>query len=408
MDVPEPVSAEEPERIKRRLAAILAADVAGYSRLSGLDEEGTTRQLIAARKVMDDLIAHHGGRIANTAGDSVIAEFASSVEAVRCALDIQESMRTRNREVAADRRVQFRIGINVGDVISRDGDLLGDGVNVAARIEGLAEPGGICLSGEVHDQIEGKLTLTCVSMGRQTLKNIRKPIRTYRIVVGSAQQHARSRTAVVYLATGLMVALVAIVGLVWGDRIGSAFGTMRSPAPRAHAPPAQPLAAGRAREVARVTWEGHEYIAMQVWSATWGEADATARAMGGHLAAITSADENDMVYGLIKDDPTLWVKHEDGQMFGPWIGLYQPPGSDEPDGGWTLSSSEPVTFLNWSRGQPNNFGGNSDFARFHNDVALPSPFWDDSQPNSSANGFVVERVPQPADGGSGKTAGGGG
>jgi class 3 adenylate cyclase len=389
----------EPERIRRRLAAILAADVAGYSRLMGLDEEGTTRQLIDARKVMDDLIAHHGGRIANTAGDSVIAEFESSVEAVRCALDIQEAMRSRNRETLADRRVQFRIGINVGDVIARDGDLLGDGVNVASRIEGLAEPGGICLSGEVHDQIEGKLTLTCVPMGKKSLKNIRRPVRTYRIVTGAAPGQWRARHAVAFLATGLMAALLALAGLVWGDRIVALVGQGQpagGPTAAARPPPAQPLAAGRAREVARATWEGHDYIAMQVWGTTWAEAEATARAMGGHLVSITTAEENAVVYDLIAGEPDLWVEYDDGQMFGPWIGLYQPHGSDEPKGGWTLSSGEPVTYLNWSRGQPNNFGGDSNFARFHNEVALPSPFWDDSPTNSSANGFIVERVTEPA------------
>lgn len=127
-------------KITRRLAAILAADVAGYSRLTSIDEEGTAKMLLEHRSVTDALIENFGGRIANTAGDSIIAEFASSVEAVRCAIEIQEAIRTRNLSVPSFSQVQFRIGINVGDVILQDGDLLGDSVNVAARLESLAEP----------------------------------------------------------------------------------------------------------------------------------------------------------------------------------------------------------------------------------------------------------------------------
>ena len=136
--------------MKRKIAAIFAADIAGYSRLVAEDEEETLRRLASYRHVIDDFIAKCGGRIFNTAGDAVLAEFPSAVEAVRCAIDIQESLRTRNMAYPPSRQMAFRIGITIGDVVERDGDLLGDGVNIAARLEGLAEVGGICVSRAVH------------------------------------------------------------------------------------------------------------------------------------------------------------------------------------------------------------------------------------------------------------------
>src|SRR5690349_21917910 len=141
-------------RVERRLAAILAADVAGYSRLMGIDEEGTLAALKDHRRaVVDPKIAEHRGRIVKTTGDGMLVEFVSVVDAVRCAVDVQRAMLERNAEVAPDRRIQFRVGINVGDIISDDNDIYGDGVNVAARLEALAEPGGICVSRTVHEQV---------------------------------------------------------------------------------------------------------------------------------------------------------------------------------------------------------------------------------------------------------------
>src|SRR5882672_10346677 len=146
------------ERVERRLAAILAADVAGYSRLMGEDEEGTLAALKAIRRELGDpKIAEHRGRIVKTTGDGMLVEFASVVDAVRCAVEVQQAMAARNADVAAGRRIEFRIGINLGDIISDDNDIYGDGVNVAARLEALAEPGGICVSGTVHDHVRDKL-----------------------------------------------------------------------------------------------------------------------------------------------------------------------------------------------------------------------------------------------------------
>jgi adenylate cyclase len=144
-------------RVDRRLAAILAADIAGYSRLMSVDEEGTLRQLKAHRKeLIDPKITEHRGRVVKTTGDGMLVEFVSVVDAVRCAVDIQRSMIDRNAKVPAENRVQFRVGINVGDIISDDNDIYGDGVNVAARLEALADPGGIYVSRVVHDQVRDK------------------------------------------------------------------------------------------------------------------------------------------------------------------------------------------------------------------------------------------------------------
>ena len=169
--------------MKRKIAAIFAADIAGYSRLVAEDEEETLRRLVSYRSVTDDFIAKAGGRIFNTAGDAVLAEFPSAVEAVRCAIDIQESLRTRNMAYPPSRQMSFRIGITIGDVVERDGDLLGDGVNIAARLEGLAEVGGICISRAVHEQVANKLSVQFSDIGAQEVKNIPTPVHAYMVAM---------------------------------------------------------------------------------------------------------------------------------------------------------------------------------------------------------------------------------
>ena len=168
----------------RKLAAILAADVAGYSRLMGDDEAATVRTLTEYRQVFTEHSARHGGRVVDTAGDSVLAVFESAVEAVECAAEIQKALDRRNRQLAEHRRMQFRIGINLGDVIAReDGTVYGDGVNIAARLEKLADPGGLCVSGTVYDHVEGKVLLSFKFAGEQIAKNIAKPVRAYHVVM---------------------------------------------------------------------------------------------------------------------------------------------------------------------------------------------------------------------------------
>ncbi|MDP6352052.1 MAG: tetratricopeptide repeat protein [Alphaproteobacteria bacterium] len=169
---------------KRRLAAILAADVAGYSRLMGADEDGTVAALDACRAIFRGAIESHHGRVVDTAGDSVLATFESVVEAVRCSVEVQGALANRDADLADDRRMRFRIGVNLGDVIAKDdGTIYGDGVNVAARLESLAEPGGICLSGSAHEQVEGKTDLGFQDIGEHEVKNIARPVRAWRVVV---------------------------------------------------------------------------------------------------------------------------------------------------------------------------------------------------------------------------------
>jgi class 3 adenylate cyclase len=169
--------------MKRKIAAIMAADIAGYSRLVAEDEEETLRRLASYRAVIDDFIAKASGRIFNTAGDAVLAEFSSAVEAVRCAIDIQESLRTRNLAYPPSRQMNFRIGITIGDVVERDGDLLGDGVNIAARLEGLAQVGGICVSRTVYEQVANKLSVQFADIGEQQVKNIPTPVHAFMVAM---------------------------------------------------------------------------------------------------------------------------------------------------------------------------------------------------------------------------------
>jgi class 3 adenylate cyclase len=172
--------------LERKVATILSGDVAGYSRLMAEDEEATLRTFRSHREVFEKLVALHRGRVFNTAGDAILAEFSSAVEAVRCATEIQAALRTRNDQLPASSRVEFRIGVNLGDVMVHGTDLLGDGVNVAARLQTAAQPGGVCLSGSVYDQVRDKLSLGFKPLGEQSFKNIPHPIRTFAITEGEA------------------------------------------------------------------------------------------------------------------------------------------------------------------------------------------------------------------------------
>ena len=171
----------EPQGIERKLAAVLSADVAGYSRLMGVDEEATLKTLTEYRTAMGALIAGHGGRIVGTAGDSVLAEFASAIEAVRCGIEIQRDLDGRNAELAADRRMDFRIGINLGDVMIEGDDIYGDGINVAARLEKIAEPGGLCISATVFEHVRDRIPHDFEDLGEHSVKNITRPVRVYRV-----------------------------------------------------------------------------------------------------------------------------------------------------------------------------------------------------------------------------------
>src|SRR5712671_968993 len=169
--------------MERKLTAILCADVHGYSRLMGEDEEATLRTLTSYRKLIDLSIEQHHGRFVNSAGDSVLAEFASVVEAVNCAVEIQTGLKAANAKLPPERWMEFRIGVNLGDVMVEGAQIYGDGVNVAARLESLAEPGGICISNIVHDQVSTKLALNYADLGEQVVKNIVQPVRVFRVLL---------------------------------------------------------------------------------------------------------------------------------------------------------------------------------------------------------------------------------
>ena len=202
--------------IERRLATILSADVAGYSRMMGANEEATVQTLRGHRAVFEALLKQHRGRIFNTAGDAILAEFPSAVDAVRCATEIQTALQTRNEHLAPEQKLQFRMGINLGDVVVQDdGDLLGDGVNVASRIQTVAEPGGVCISGSVYDQIQNKLTLQFRPLGEQQFKNIGQPIRTFTITHGergALPVSARRLNAKAALVAGVVLMAIAALG----------------------------------------------------------------------------------------------------------------------------------------------------------------------------------------------------
>jgi adenylate cyclase len=238
--------------MKRKIAAIVAADIAGYSKLVAEDEEETLRRLASYRSVFEDFISRFSGRIFNTAGDAVLAEFPSAVEAVRCAIDVQESLRTRNLAYPASRQMSFRIGITVGDVVERDGDLLGDGVNIAARLEGLAQPGGLCVSRTVYEQVSSKLSVEFVDIGEQEVKNIPAPIHAYTLLLGTGAGRVqaqggpkkRAASATVVWATAISAAcaaaLVVVAGFFFaGSRINVAPPSPTTPVPAA-VPPAPP------------------------------------------------------------------------------------------------------------------------------------------------------------------------
>ena len=211
------------QEVKRKLTAILSADVKGYSRLMGEDEKGTVRTLNTYKEVMTNLIQQHRGRVVDAPGDNVLAEFGSVVDAVECSVEIQKELKTRNAELPENRKMEFRIGVNLGDVIEDGEQILGDGVNIAARLESLSEAGGICISGTVFDHVKNKLNVGYKYLGEQTVKNILEPVRVYRVlmepeaagkVIGEKKAKPKQRQGV---ALGLVVAVIVIIAAfaVW-------------------------------------------------------------------------------------------------------------------------------------------------------------------------------------------------
>lgn len=228
--------------LERKLATILSADVAEFSRLMGEDEEQTLRTFRGHKKVFESLVAMHRGRVFNTAGDAILAEFNSAVEAVRCATDIQTALRTRNDQLPPNRQVRFRIGVNLGDVMVQGQDLLGDGVNVAARLQTAAEPGGICISGSVHDQIRNKLSLSFQSLGERSYKNIPQPIRTFSVTEAEGGGTLPSPKPPSSMASSAKWIAAAIVLLLLGGGYWAYSLNERNKLEHAQAAAAQPAA----------------------------------------------------------------------------------------------------------------------------------------------------------------------
>ena len=202
------------QRVQRRLAAILAGDVAGYSRLMGADEEGTLARLNAHRReFLEPTIAAHRGRIVKRTGDGILIEFASAVDAARCAIEQQRGMAQRNADVPADKRIELRIGIHVGDIMIEDSDIFGDGVNIAARLESIAQPGGICISDDTYRQIRGKLDVKFQDSGEQELKNIARPVRVYQLRPNSPTSAGKTPTGGLALPDKPSIAVLAFQNL---------------------------------------------------------------------------------------------------------------------------------------------------------------------------------------------------
>ena len=258
----------------------MAADIAGYSKLVGEDEEETLRRLASYRTVFDDFVARASGRIFNTAGDAILAEFPSAVEAMRCAIDIQESLRTRNLAYPPSRQMNFRIGMTIGDVVERDGDLLGDGVNIAARLEGLAVPGGICVSRIIYEQVVNKMCVKFADIGEQEVKNIASPIYAYTVALGFGDdgkahptRRAVARWPVVVSSAGGVVLVIAAVLYLTIVQIGGSppVAVPNSAPPRAQAatlvPEAVPFISDRDRATIRNAYlvaQDHKALAISL------------------------------------------------------------------------------------------------------------------------------------------------
>jgi adenylate cyclase len=207
------------EGFKRKLAAILSADVAGYSRLMGEDEASTVRALETYKRVISDLIEQHRGRVVDSPGDNLLAEFASVVDAVQCAVAVQKEIQARNLELPETRKMRFRIGINLGDVIEEEDRIYGDGVNIAARLESLAEPGGICVSRTAFDHIESKLPLGYEYLGEQTVKNIARPIGAYRVLMEPRVTVAKTKSREKARWKRMIIALVVVLLMAAGAAV---------------------------------------------------------------------------------------------------------------------------------------------------------------------------------------------
>ena len=369
----------------RKLTTIFAADVAEYSRHISQNEDSALNQLHHLRKIMDDVIADHGGRIANTAGDSVIAEFGSPTECVRAAVQIQQRHKDHNETIKKELRLLYRIGINIGDVTQQDdGDLLGNGVNVAARLEAIAQPGGICVSENVYNQISGAVDLNLSKIGEHFVKNIDKPIRVY--AVGDDGNPLLQRVTRTMTNAARKPATMLAILLIAGSAFATGIWSIVS-APDVNVVDANYIESlgNKSKEeilesfdlVTEGSFGGSQYYVIRTWYHDFEDLVKIAESLGGYLVSINSEAENQYVFELSLTDPGHWRQDDpDNSFYGPLIGLVQAEGAREPDGGWGWINGEPLDFINWRKWGPENAEGHQSIAILWGRGA-PSPSWDD-------------------------------
>lgn len=382
--------------MSRRLLTILAADIAGYSSHVEADEEQAVRHLTALRQLMDSVIEAHGGRIANSAGDSVLAWFESPVQALRASIRFQEAHRVYNANLPPNHRMMYRVGVNIGDIsVQPGGDLLGHGVNIAARLEALAEPGGICLSSTVMDQVEGKFDFAFSKVGEHRVKNISKPILVFS--VGGAVKTPsllRRRITEILKHPGLSLSVALLVALFSG---ATAWYVLRRSEVQATTPELAALLRSNPSSedilasfdlVTTDSFQGHTYHIIRTWGGTWADVQALSNALRGYPVAIGTPEENAFLFELSLRDEGHWKRYGTAHE-GPLIGLVQDEGADEPDGGWRWENGEPVNYSNWATGSPDNYRGNQNLATFANPRSeVPSPTWGDTP--AIHNSIVIE------------------
>ncbi|AXI54971.1 hypothetical protein C1J05_11140 [Sulfitobacter sp. JL08] len=382
----------------RRLLTILAADVADYTHHVEANEETALTHLAALRGLMDPIIAAHRGQIANTAGDSVLAWFESPVEALRAAIELQQAHKVYNEPVLSTTRLLFRVGINIGDVtVQPGGDILGHGVNVAARLEALAEPGGICISQNVMDQVGGKVELAFSKVGEHRVKNVTKPISVYSVGdAGTLAPRLRRRISrimrnpAVPLGISVGVAVITAATLYYALKLESREGDRLEIARLLEGAPSPAEILSAFDLVTTGNFEGHTYHIVRTWGGEWAEIKDLASALGGYPVAIGSQAENDFVFNLTLHDEGHWVVY-DTAYEGPMIGFVQQEGAPEPTGGWVWQNGEPTNYTNWATGAPDNWRGNQNLANFANPRRnAPSPEWGDSP---AIHASVVIEVP---------------
>jgi class 3 adenylate cyclase len=304
--------------MRRKLTVIVASDVAGYSRLVAAAEEETIRRLREASTIFSDLVTKYHGRVFKTAGDAILADFESAVDATRCAIDIQDANNAQNAGIAEDMRLLFRIGIAVGDVlVAEDGDLLGDGVNIAARLEGLATPGGICISEEVRAHVSSKIALNVVDLGDQNLRNIPRPVRAFKLVPrGESAQNrsipahrlARRRSVAWIVSVAAVAAVLGAALLIW-QRQGGPYGPSATDQPFDAA--SVPLVDDRVRSALSSYGQRPDYKAIAISRQGWGDASGVADIETAKLEAIDRCRRRDQkgycrLYAA--GDKVVWAK----------------------------------------------------------------------------------------------------